>query len=181
MLQHKTYNNPTQVAWANGQGGKQGETAVYKFLTDYCHIPADAIADVSLSPYYQARDVDYTMDYHGYRYCLEVKQDNTTWHSPNLIIETIANIYKAKDGWGYTTQADYIYIYRPNFARLYILRAAAVKRYLIDKLPTLQLCYQQTGNYRSQAAIIPIKSLIDSDVITQIIDLTNYKYIYIKH
>ena len=86
--------------------GRQGEIIVAKALAAKGH----KIEDVSLSPSYQYRDIDFLLTKNGKTTSLEVKNDIRSNDTGNVFIEMFNqnNISRKYKGWFFYCEAQYL-------------------------------------------------------------------------
>lgn len=88
------------------QKGRKGEKMVADALTARGH----KVEDVSLSPSYQFRDIDFLLVKNGKRTTLEVKNDIRSNETGNVFIEetNFNNVSIKYKGWYYYCEAEYL-------------------------------------------------------------------------
>lgn len=118
---------------------------------------------------------------------IEVKTDLSTY--PNQCIEVISNMNTNSPGWALVTEATHIFSIFPNLNKCYIYDGQLFKEYAysIKDDPTIKTSILNTAGYdnktlyNSKIKLVSRKKLQELGIVTRIIDLKTYDYLYIKH
>ena len=118
---------------------------------------------------------------------IEVKTDLSTY--PNQCIEVISNMNTGSPGWALVTEATHIFSIFPNLNKCYIYDGQLFKEYAesIKDDPTIKTSILNTAGYdkktlyNSKIKLVSRKKLQELGIVTRIIDLKTYDYLYIKH
>lgn len=89
-----------------------------------------AVKDVRKDKEYQAKDIDYIVSDEESDTPIDVKSDKY-YETNNYFIETMSNIELNKIGWGYSSLADFIFIYYPDGDELHVINMFALRPWLI--------------------------------------------------
>lgn len=117
---------------------------------------------------------------------IEVKTDLSTY--PNQCIEVISNINTGSPGWALVTEATHIFSVFPNLNKCYIYDGKKFREYAesIKDDPTIKTSILNTAGYdkktlyNSKIKLVSRKKLQELGIVTRIIDLKTYDYLYIK-
>lgn len=117
---------------------------------------------------------------------IEVKTDLSTY--PNQCIEVVSNMNTNSPGWALVTEATHIFSVFPNLNKCYIYDGQLFREYAesIKDDPTIKTSILNTAGYdkktlyNSKIKLVSRKKLQDLEIITRIIDLKTYDYLYIK-
>lgn len=174
--------------------GDFGEDWTVKALMDIqgtelfkCDTPAfrsidvDFTTDLALS---KSNDVDEIIN--SEFPLIEVKTDLSTY--PNQCIEVISNMNTGSPGWALVTEATHIFSIFPNLNKCYIYDGQLFREYAesIKDDPTIKTSILNTAGYdkktlyNSKIKLVSRKKLQDLGIVTRIIDLKIYDYLYIK-
>lgn len=174
--------------------GDFGEDWTVKALMDIqgtklfkCDTPAfrsidvDFTTDLALS---KSNDVDEIIN--SEFPLIEVKTDLSTY--PNQCIEVISNMNTGSPGWALVTEATHIFSIFPNLNKCYIYDGQLFKEYAesIKDDPTIKTSILNTAGYdkktlyNSKIKLVSRKKLQELGIVTRIIDLKTYDYLYIK-
>lgn len=174
--------------------GDFGEDWTVKALMDIqgtklfkCDTPAfrsidvDFTTDLALS---KSNDVDEIIN--SEFPLIEVKTDLSTY--PNQCIEVISNMNTGSPGWALVTEATHIFSIFPNLNKCYIYDGQLFREYAesIKDDPTIKTSILNTAGYdkktlyNSKIKLVSRKKLQDLGIVTRIIDLKTYDYLYIK-
>lgn len=175
--------------------GDFGEDWTVKALMDIqgtklfkCDTPAfrsidvDFTTDLTLS---KSNDVDEIIN--SEFPLIEVKTDLSTY--PNQCIEVISNMNTGSPGWALVTEATHIFSVFPKLNKCYIYDGQLFKEYAesIKDDPTIKTSILNTAGYdkktlyNSKIKLVSRKKLQELGIVTRIIDLKTYDYLYIKH
>ena len=118
---------------------------------------------------------------------IEVKTDLSTY--PNQCIEVISNMNTGSPGWALVTEATHIFSIFPKLNKCYVYDGQLFKEYAesIKDDPTIKTSILNTAGYdnktlyNSKIKLVSRKKLQDLGIVTRIIDLKTYDYLYIKH
>lgn len=118
---------------------------------------------------------------------IEVKTDLSTY--PNQCIEVISNMNTNSPGWALVTEATHIFSVFPNLNKCYIYDGQLFREYAesIKDDPTIKTSILNTAGYdkktlyNSKIKLVSRKKLQELGIVTRIIDLKTYDYLYIKH
>lgn len=118
---------------------------------------------------------------------IEVKTDLSTF--PNQCIEVVSNMNTGSPGWALVTEATHIFSVFPNLNKCYIYDGQLFKEYAesIKDDPTIKTSILNTAGYNkktlynSKIKLVSRKKLQELGIVTRIIDLKTYDYLYIKH
>ena len=175
--------------------GDFGEDWTVKALMDIqgtelfkCDTPAfrsidvDFTTDLALS---KSNDVDEIIN--SEFPLIEVKTDLSTY--PNQCIEVISNMNTGSPGWALVTQATHIFSVFPNLNKCYIYDGQLFREYAesIKDDPNIKTSILNTAGYdnktlyNSKIKLVSRKKLQELGIVTRIIDLKTYDYLYIKH
>lgn len=118
---------------------------------------------------------------------IEVKTDLSTY--PNQCIEVISNMNTGSPGWALVTKATHIFSVFPKLNKCYIYDGQLFREYAesIKDDPTIKTSILNTAGYdkktlyNSKIKLVSRKKLQDLGIVTRIIDLKTYDYLYIKH
>lgn len=118
---------------------------------------------------------------------IEVKTDLSTY--PNQCIEVISNMNTGSPGWALVTEATHIFSIFPNLNKCYIYDGQLFREYAesIKDDPTIKTSILNTAGYdkktlyNSKIKLVSRKKLQELGIVTRIIDLKTYDYLYIKH
>lgn len=150
------------------------------------------------TPAFRSIDVDFTTDFelsksndvdeiiNSKRPLIEVKTDLSTY--PNQCIEVISNNNTGSPGWALVTEATHIFSIFPGLNRCYIYDGKKFREYAhsIKDDPTVKTTLVNTADsngkrlYSTTLKLVSRKKLIDLGIVTRIIDLKTYDYLYIK-
>lgn len=136
--------------------GKVGEEAVLSWLRQ-----RHDVRDVREDKEYQKQDIDFIVDE---AVSLEIKTDNNISRTGNIYIETY------KGGWYEYCGADYLGIYSPQTAKLYILDYQRLKSILPTFGRTIKHIDKDT-NLAVPATLLSISAAKYAGAITQEINL----------
>ena len=174
--------------------GDFGEDWTVKALMDIqgtelfkCDTPAfrsidvDFTTDLTLS---KSKDVDEIIN--SEFPLIEVKTDLSTF--PNQCIEVVSNMNTNSPGWALITEATHIFSVFPNLNKCYIYDGQLFREYAesIKDDPTIKTSILNTAGYdkktlyNSKIKLVSRKKLQDLGIVTRIIDLKTYDYLYIK-
>lgn len=174
--------------------GDFGEDWTVKALMDIqgtklfkCDTPAfrsidvDFTTDLTLS---KSNDVDEIIN--SEFPLIEVKTDLSTY--PNQCIEVISNMNTGSPGWALVTKATHIFSVFPNLNKCYIYDGQLFREYAesIKDDPTIKTSILNTAGYdkktlyNSKIKLVSRKKLQELGIVTRIIDLKTYDYLYIK-
>lgn len=117
---------------------------------------------------------------------IEVKTDLSTY--PNQCIEVISNMNTGSPGWALVTKATHIFSIFPKLNKCYIYDGRLFKEYAesIKDDPTIKTSILNTAGYdnktlyNSKIKLVSRKKLQELGIVTRIIDLKTYDYLYIK-
>lgn len=117
---------------------------------------------------------------------IEVKTDLSTY--PNQCIEVVSNMNTGSPGWALVTEATHIFSVFPNLNKCYIYDGQLFKEYAesIKDDPTIKTSILNTAGYdkktlyNSKIKLVSRKKLQELGIVTRIIDLKTYDYLYIK-
>lgn len=117
---------------------------------------------------------------------IEVKTDLSTY--PNQCIEVISNMNTGSPGWALVTEATHIFSVFPKLNKCYIYDGQLFKEYAesIKYDPTIKTSILNTAGYdnktlyNSKIKLVSRKKLQELGIVTRIIDLKTYDYLYIK-
>lgn len=117
---------------------------------------------------------------------IEVKTDLSTY--PNQCIEVISNMNTGSPGWALVTEATHIFSIFPNLNKCYIYDGQLFREYAesIKDDPNIKTSILNTAGYdkktlyNSKIKLVSRKKLQDLGIVTRIIDLKTYDYLYIK-
>ena len=118
---------------------------------------------------------------------IEVKTDLSTF--PNQCIEVVSNMNTGSPGWALVTEATHIFSIFPNLNKCYIYDGQLFREYAesIKDDPTIKTSILNTAGYdnktlyNSKIKLVSRKKLQELGIVTRIIDLKTYDYLYIKH
>lgn len=174
--------------------GDFGETWTVKALKDIqgtelfkCDTPAfrsidvDFTTDLTLS---KSNNVDEIIN--SEFPLIEVKTDLSTY--PNQCIEVVSNTNTNSPGWALITEATHIFSVYPNLNRCYIYDGRKFREYAesIKDDSTIKTSILNTAGYNnktlynSKIKLVSRKKLQELGIVTRIIDLKTYDYLYIK-
>lgn len=174
--------------------GDFGEDWTVKALMDIqgtklfkCDTPAfrsidvDFTTDLTLS---KSNDVDEIIN--SEFPLIEVKTDLSTY--PNQCIEVVSNMNTNSPGWALVTKATHIFSVFPKLNKCYIYDGQLFKEYAesIKDDPTIKTSILNTAGYdkktlyNSKIKLVSRKKLQELGIVTRIIDLKTYDYLYIK-
>lgn len=117
---------------------------------------------------------------------IEVKTDLSTF--PNQCIEVVSNMNTGSPGWALVTEATHIFSVFPNLNKCYIYDGQLFREYAesIKDDPNIKTSILNTAGYdkktlyNSKIKLVSRKKLQDLGIVTRIIDLKTYDYLYIK-
>lgn len=117
---------------------------------------------------------------------IEVKTDLSTF--PNQCIEVVSNMNTGSPGWALVTEATHIFSVFPNLNKCYIYDGQLFREYAesIKDDPTIKTSILNTAGYdkktlyNSKIKLVSRKKLQELGIVTRIIDLKTYDYLYIK-
>ena len=117
---------------------------------------------------------------------IEVKTDLSTY--PNQCIEVISNMNTGSPGWALVTKATHIFSVFPNLNKCYIYDGQLFREYAesIKDDPTIKTSILNTAGYdkktlyNSKIKLVSRKKLQELGIVTRIIDLKTYDYLYIE-
>lgn len=117
---------------------------------------------------------------------IEVKTDLSTY--PNQCIEVVSNMNTNSPGWALVTEATHIFSVFPNLNKCYIYDGQLFREYAesIKDDPNIKTSILNTAGYdkktlyNSKIKLVSRKKLQDLGIVTRIIDLKTYDYLYIK-
>ena len=172
--------------------GDFGEDWTVKALMDIqgtklfkCDTPAfrsiDVTTDLTLS---KSNDVDEIIN--SEFPLIEVKTDLSTF--PNQCIEVVSNMNTGSPGWALVTEATHIFSIFPKLNKCYIYDGQLFREYAesIKDDPTIKTSILNTAGYdnktlyNSKIKLVSRKKLQELGIVTRIIDLKTYDYLYIK-
>lgn len=118
---------------------------------------------------------------------IEVKTDLSTY--PNQCIEVVSNMNTGSPGWALITEATHIFSVFPKLNKCYIYDGQLFREYAesIKDDPTIKTSILNTAGYdkktlyNSKIKLVSRKKLQELGIVTRIIDLKTYDYLYIKH
>lgn len=117
---------------------------------------------------------------------IEVKTDLSTY--PNQCIEVVSNMNTGSPGWALVTEATHIFSIFPKLNKCYIYDGQLFKEYAesIKDDPTIKTSILNTAGYdnktlyNSKIKLVSRKKLQELGIVTRIIDLKTYDYLYAK-
>ena len=117
---------------------------------------------------------------------IEVKTDLSTY--PNQCIEVVSNMNTGSPGWALVTAATHIFSIFPKLNKCYIYDGQLFREYAysIKDDPTIKTSILNTAGYdkktlyNSKIKLVSRKKLQELGIVTRIIDLKTYDYLYIK-
>lgn len=117
---------------------------------------------------------------------IEVKTDLSTY--PNQCIEVISNNNTGSPGWALVTEASHIFSIFPKLNKCYIYDGQKFREYAysIKDDPSVRTTKVNTAGhdgkklYDSTVKLVSRKKLQELGIVTRIIDLKTYDYLYIK-
>lgn len=117
---------------------------------------------------------------------IEVKTDLSTY--PNQCIEVVSNMNTGSPGWALVTEATHIFSVFPKLNKCYVYDGQLFKEYAesIKDDPTIKTSILNTAGYdkktlyNSKIKLVSRKKLQELGIVTRIIDLKTYDYLYIK-
>lgn len=117
---------------------------------------------------------------------IEVKTDLSTY--PNQCIEVVSNMNTGSPGWALVTEATHIFSIFPKLNKCYIYDGQLFREYAesIKDDPTIKTSILNTAGYdkktlyNSKIKLVSRKKLQELGIVTRIIDLKTYDYLYIK-
>nr|DAK26114.1 MAG TPA: hypothetical protein [Caudoviricetes sp.] len=117
---------------------------------------------------------------------IEVKTDLSTF--PNQCIEVVSNMNTGSPGWALVTEATHIFSVFPKLNKCYIYDGQLFREYAesIKDDPNIKTSILNTAGYdkktlyNSKIKLVSRKKLQDLGIVTRIIDLKTYDYLYIK-
>lgn len=117
---------------------------------------------------------------------IEVKTDLSTY--PNQCIEVVSNMNTGSPGWALVTEATHIFSIFPKLNKCYIYDGQLFKEYAesIKDDPNIKTSILNTAGYdkktlyNSKIKLVSRKKLQELGIVTRIIDLKTYDYLYIK-
>lgn len=144
-------------------------------------IDVDFTTDLALS---KSNDVDEIIN--SEFPLIEVKTDLSTY--PNQCIEVVSNMNTGSPGWALVTEATHIFSIFPKLNKCYIYDGQLFKEYAesIKDDPTIKTSILNTAGYdnktlyNSKIKLVSRKKLQELGIVTRIIDLKIYDYLYIK-
>ena len=144
-------------------------------------IDVDFTTDLTLS---KSNDVDEIIN--SEFPLIEVKTDLSTY--PNQCIEVVSNMNTNSPGWALVTEATHIFSVYPKLNICYIYDGKKFREYAesIKDDPTIKTSILNTAGYdkktlyNSKIKLVSRKKLQDLGIVTRIIDLKTYDYLYVK-
>lgn len=144
-------------------------------------IDVDFTTDLTLS---KSNDVDEIIN--SEFPLIEVKTDLSTY--PNQCIEVVSNMNTNSPGWALVTEASHIFSVFPKLNKCYIYDGQLFREYAesIKDDPTIKTSILNTAGYdnktlyNSKIKLVSRKKLQELGIVTRIIDLKTYDYLYIK-
>lgn len=144
-------------------------------------IDVDFTTDLALS---ESNDVDEIIN--SEFPLIEVKTDLSTY--PNQCIEVVSNMNTGSPGWALVTEATHIFSIFPKLNKCYIYDGQLFREYAesIKDDPTIKTSILNTAGYdkktlyNSKIKLVSRKKLQELGIVTRIIDLKTYDYLYIK-
>lgn len=133
------------------QRGKKGEQFVAAALTARGH----NIVDVSMSPSYQFRDIDFLLTKNGKTTTLEVKNDIRSNQTGNVFIEMFNqnNISRKYKGWFFYCEAQYLAFLQYKHGVAHIIHHD-------DLIAMVQSgIYREANSIDTRGFIIPIEDI----------------------
>ena len=117
---------------------------------------------------------------------IEVKTDLSIY--PNQCIEVVSNMNTGSPGWALVTEATHIFSVFPNLNKCYVYDGQLFREYAesIKDDPTIKTSILNTAGYdkktlyNSKIKLVSRKKLQELGIVTRIIDLKTYDYLYIK-
>lgn len=117
---------------------------------------------------------------------IEVKTDLSTF--PNQCIEVVSNMNTNSPGWALVTEATHIFSVFPKLNKCYVYDGQLFREYAesIKDDPTIKTSILNTAGYdkktlyNSKIKLVSRKKLQELGIVTRIIDLKTYDYLYIK-
>lgn len=117
---------------------------------------------------------------------IEVKTDLSTY--PNQCIEVVSNMNTGSPGWALVTEATHIFSVFPKLNKCYVYDGQLFREYAesikddpIIKTSILNTAgYDKKTLYNSKIKLVSRKKLQELGIVTRIIDLKTYDYLYIK-
>nr|DAX60273.1 MAG TPA: hypothetical protein [Caudoviricetes sp.] len=117
---------------------------------------------------------------------IEVKTDLSTY--PNQCIEVVSNMNTGSPGWALVTEATHIFSIFPKLNKCYIYDGQLFREYAesIKDDPNIKTSILNTAGYdkktlyNSKIKLVSRKKLQELGIVTRIIDLKTYDYLYIK-
>lgn len=144
-------------------------------------IDVDFTTDLTLS---KSNDVDEIIN--SEFPLIEVKTDLSTY--PNQCIEVVSNMNTNSPGWALVTEATHIFSIFPKLNKCYVYDGQLFKEYAysIKDDPNIKTSILNTAGYdnktlyNSKIKLVSRKKLQELGIVTRIIDLKTYDYLYIK-
>lgn len=122
MNEFYTNQHTEQLDW---KSGKQGEAITYNYLTS----KGWQVQDLTNVKEYFGKDVDFIAIKDGQELKIETKL-NRVGRATTVYIEDMLNIYKGRAGWLHYTEADFIFIVKPSYKRIYVFKTDEMRHYI---------------------------------------------------
>ena len=139
-----------------------GELRAYNYL----QASGWSVEDVTASPEYWSKDIDFVVSSDSESFTVEVKWDSRISTTGNMFIETVTDLDKCKEGWFSFCQADYIYYGDSRNQLFYVFKTDDLRQFVSSHI--MEERKAPDYNYRgvlkkvSQGMLVPIKEFSQS-------------------
>lgn len=130
--------------------GLEGEAALDALFARWYRITAASATE-------QRQGIDRWFSHDTRRISVEYKTDTTAARTGNAFVETVSVDTSGKQGWAYTSQADYLAYYIPPDGVVYVMRFSRLRR----QLPRWDLLYPTrtipNQGYHTHGLLVPLR------------------------
>lgn len=101
-------------------------------------------------------DRHYTDKESGEHFAIEYKTDWTAGWSNNAFVETVSVDTTGKQGWAYTSKADWLIYYIPPLGLAYMFRMAVIRAWVDDWKAKYRTQRIPNKGYQTHGVIVPL-------------------------
>jgi len=134
--------------------GEQGEDELDRFFARWF-----AIQPATGRQQRQGIDRLFTARRGRRRFAVEYKTDRVAAQTGNAFIETVSVDTAERAGWVYTSQADLLMYYVPDWARIYVIELERLREQLAAWCALYPLRRIPNAGYSTHGVIVPLQSL----------------------
>lgn len=149
--------------------GLIGEDVFIKYITENLK-EGSVLCDVRSDKYYQEKDIDFIIEnaQEAQVRTIEVKTETTIGN--NITVVCWKDIHKQKKGWIQVTEADYIFLYKQQLNKAFLIKTNVLKKYVESlQLKDLELLYAKSPR-QAWGYVISLKDLEKNNAILKVIN-----------